>query len=75
MRLDIDGAPHRNPDGELIPCPHLHIYRENFGDKWAYPLPQGKFRNLSDLFRTFEDFMAECNVVDPPRMQAGLFLC
>ena len=27
MRLDIDGPPHRNPDGEEIPCPHLHIYR------------------------------------------------
>ncbi|MDZ4798679.1 MAG: DUF1829 domain-containing protein [Bryobacteraceae bacterium] len=28
MRLDIDGPPHRNPDGEEIPCPHLHIYKE-----------------------------------------------
>jgi hypothetical protein len=73
LRLDIDGAPHRNPDGEVIPCPHLHIYRENFGDKWAHPLPAGRFQNLSDLFRTFEDFMAECNVIEPPRMQAGLF--
>ncbi len=28
MRLDLDGRPHRNPDGVEIPCPHLHIYRE-----------------------------------------------
>ena len=27
MRLDLDGPPHRNPDGEEIPCPHLHVYR------------------------------------------------
>jgi MoaA/NifB/PqqE/SkfB family radical SAM enzyme len=73
MRLDIDGAPHRNPDGEVIPCPHMHIYRENFGDKWAHPLPVGKFNNLGDLFRTLEDFMTECNVVEPPRIQMGLF--
>jgi hypothetical protein len=33
MRLDLDGAPHRNPDGEEIPCPHLHIYHEGWGDK------------------------------------------
>lgn len=33
LRLDLDGAPHRNPDGEEIPCPHLHVYREGFGDK------------------------------------------
>src|ERR1022692_3298061 len=38
MRLDLDvpphrnpdgeeiPCPHRNPDGEEIPCPHLHIY-------------------------------------------------
>jgi hypothetical protein len=37
IRLDIDGPSHRNPDGEEIPCPHLHIYREGYGDKWAIP--------------------------------------
>ncbi|MGD1072471.1 MAG: hypothetical protein ABSB15_20290 [Bryobacteraceae bacterium] len=73
LRLDIDGAPHRNPDGQMVPCPHLHIYRENYGDKWAHPLPDGKFQNLSDVFRTFEDFMTACNVIEPPRMQTGLF--
>lgn len=25
MRLDLDGPPHRNPDEQEIPCPHLHI--------------------------------------------------
>jgi hypothetical protein len=33
MRLDLDGPPHRNPDGAEIPCPHLHLYREGYGDK------------------------------------------
>src|SRR3982074_2885869 len=37
MRLDLDGPPHRNPDGEEIGCPHLHIYRAGYGDKWAIP--------------------------------------
>jgi len=27
MRLDLDGPPHRNPDGAEVPCPHLHIPR------------------------------------------------
>lgn len=26
-RLDFGGAPHRNPDDEEIPCPHLHLPR------------------------------------------------
>jgi hypothetical protein len=42
-RLDIDGAPHRNPDDQEVPCPHLHVYREGFGDKWATPAPTDKF--------------------------------
>jgi hypothetical protein len=33
IRLDFGGAPHRNPDGTEISCPHLHLYRENYGDK------------------------------------------
>src|SRR6266436_3806404 len=24
LRLDLDGPPHRNPDGREVPCPHLH---------------------------------------------------
>jgi hypothetical protein len=39
VRLDLGGAPHRNPDGEEIPVPHLHVYREGFGDKWAVAVP------------------------------------
>src|SRR5690349_12937620 len=32
MRLDLEGPPHRNPDGSEVPCPHLHTYPEGFGD-------------------------------------------
>jgi hypothetical protein len=38
-RLDINGPNHRNPDYKEIPCPHLHIYRENYEDAWAIPAP------------------------------------
>jgi hypothetical protein len=34
IRVDIDGPPHDNPNGEEIPCPHIHIYREGYDDKW-----------------------------------------
>ena len=37
MRLDLDGPPHRNPDGEEISCPHLHIYREGHADQVGHP--------------------------------------
>jgi hypothetical protein len=73
VRLDLDGAPHRNPDGTEIPCPHLHTYRQGFGDKWAVPAPASKYANTSDLFGTFETFMDECNVTIKPNLQKGLF--
>lgn len=71
-RLDIGGPPHRNPDGEEIPCPHLHIYREGFGDKWATPLPV-EFTNPGDLWQSLEDFMNFINVRQRPNIQRGLF--
>jgi hypothetical protein len=73
MRLDIDGPPHRNPDGAEIPCPHLHIYREGFGDKWAFPAPLERYVDTSDLFATLEVFMRDCNIVNPPNIRKGLF--
>jgi hypothetical protein len=73
MRLDLDGAPHRNPDDQEIPCPHLHIYREGYGDKWASPAPVDQYPNVQDLFSTFEAFMRHCNITDPPRIDRGLF--
>lgn len=72
VRLDFGGSPHRNPDDTEIPCPHLHIYREGYGDKWAVLAPSNKFKNTNDIWQTFQDFMAFCNVVSPPRIQIGL---
>ncbi|MGO8693194.1 MAG: DUF6978 family protein [Rectinemataceae bacterium] len=73
VRIDFGGTAHRNPDGEEIGSPHLHVYREGFGDKWAVPAPTDRFENPSDPWRMLEDFMRYCNVVDPPAIRRGLF--
>lgn len=73
MRLDLDGPPHRNPDGEEILCPHLHVYREGFGDKWAIAAPLDRYGNAQDLFLTCEAFLRHCNITEPSKMQPGLF--
>jgi hypothetical protein len=72
-RLDIDGAPHRNPDGQEIPCPHLHRYREGYGDKWAVPAPIERFPNTADLTSTLDAFMKHCSITDPPKIEKTLF--
>jgi hypothetical protein len=73
IRLDLGGAPHRNPDDEEIVVPHLHLYREGFGDKWTMPLPAETFRNPADVWTTFEDFVRFCNITQPPHVERGLF--
>jgi len=73
VRLEIKGPPHRNPDEEEIPCPHLHLYREGFGDKWVIPLPTDIFKNIEDLWQTLEDFMKYCNITKTPFIERGLF--
>jgi hypothetical protein len=73
MRLDLNGPPHRNPDGVEVPCPHLHLYREGYGDKWATPPEPARYSNPSDLFSTLDAFMGECNITNRPNIQKGLF--
>jgi hypothetical protein len=72
-RIDFGGAPHRNPDDKDVPCPHLHVYKEGYGDKWAVPLSIDRFRKASDLWTTLEDFMLYCNITKPPHIDRGLF--
>lgn len=73
MRLDLNGPPHRNPDGTEIQCPHLHTYREGYGDKWAITAPVDRYPSTLDLFSTCEAFMQHCNITGPSRFQKGLF--
>ena len=56
-----------------ICCPHLHIYREGFGDKWAMPVPVDRFNRTADLVGTLQDFMMYCNVIELPFIEEGLF--
>ncbi len=55
------------------PCPHLHIYREGYGVKWAVPIPIDRYRNPADLFSTCEAFLQHCNITGPAKMRKGLF--
>ena len=69
VRLDVDGAPHTNPDGEQLSGTHLHLFREGFDDKWAHPVDSRVFTLLSDPGKTFHDFCAFCRIESPPPVQ------
>jgi hypothetical protein len=72
-RVDIGGAPHRNPDDTEVPCPHIHLYREGFADRWAFSVTADQFSDTTDHWRTLIDFMRYCNITVPPRFERGLF--
>ena len=71
VRLDVDGPPHTNPDGTFVPVPHLHEYREGYGDKWAREAVE--FTNTNDMWQTLIDFLHFCNVQSGNKIQKQLF--
>ena len=72
-RIDIGGPPHRNPDDEEIACPHVHLYREGYGDRWAFPISPDVFTRPTDNWQTLVEFMTFCNITRPPEFDRGLF--
>ena len=72
VRLDIDAAPHQNPDGTEVGNTHLHIYSADYADKYAVAVPN-TFTNLADIAQTLIDFMKYCNIKNTPQINGGLF--
>ena len=72
-RFDFGGGPHRNPDDTDVDCPHLHLYKEGYADKWAYAIPGDVFGDTSDNWQVLTDFMRFCNIVEPPMINRVLF--
>jgi hypothetical protein len=62
VRLDVNGSPHKNPDGHRLGGTHLHLYREGAGDDWAFLLDAGAFSNPNDPLRAFFDFCGYCRI-------------
>jgi hypothetical protein len=69
VRLDVDGAPHTNPDGQRLSGTHLHLFREGYDDRWAYPVDPKSFTLLSDPGMTFQEFCTFCKIDSPPAVQ------
>ena len=69
VRLDVDGAPHTNPDGQQLSGTHVHLFREGYEDKWAIPVDLGQFTLLTDPGTTFQEFCAFCKIESPPPVQ------
>lgn len=56
VRLEIDSLPHINPDGKKLSGNHIHVYSEEYGDKYAYELDEFGGADFSEC-STFEDYL------------------
>jgi hypothetical protein len=79
-RLDLNGAPHRNPSGqpyrpsEFLTSSHLHLYVEGFEDRIAYLLNEvpGFAFSFSDDVSALTQFLTFSNVEPIPVIQQGI---
>ena len=63
LRIDVGGPAHTNPDGTVIPCPHIHVQQKDAGswDAWAVEIP-AVFGHVEDRIDTFRTFLQYCHV-------------
>lgn len=59
-------VPHSNPDGVLLGFPHLHLYKEDHGAKWAEQI------DLQADAATGLEFFCEKINLPSPNIQGGL---
>lgn len=74
VRLDLTGPSHTNPRGDYplagkkIPCPHMHIAKEGYDDRIAYPLDHEYVKmffdkdELNDLVKITKNFLNYINI-------------
>ena len=72
FRYDQGGI-HTNPDGEKFDGPHVHIYREGYDDKFAYPVSQIGVLLTDSISEVLAKFVTYCNIINVPTIQSTLF--
>ena len=76
LRFESSGK-HTNPegtDGKVFEGPHIHIYKEGYDDKWAFPVSKIGIENIhSTKSQILVKFLEYCNVSNYPIIQDNLF--
>ena len=72
LRYD-NGGRHTNPDGVLFKGAHVHLYREGFNDKFAFPVSEIDVDNSDSMETVFTKIMHFCNVKKFPNIEVSMF--
>jgi hypothetical protein len=73
IRFDSYGM-HTNPDGEKMEGFHVHIYKEGFGDKFAYPASHFGIKDSDTIEVVLQRILRYCNInkIPPIEIPMGL---
>lgn len=72
VRYD-NGGKHTNPDGQLFDGPHVHLYREGYNDKFAYPISEIGINETDSIENKLKKILQFCNVKNFPSIEVPMF--
>lgn len=72
LRYD-NGGRHTNPDGESFVGRHVHLYREGFNDKFAFPVSEINVLETDPVETVFNKIMYFCNIKKYPNIEVPMF--
>ncbi len=68
-----NGGRHTNPDGVLFEGAHVHLYREGYNDKLAFPVSEIGVDKTDSMDAVFNKIMHFCNVKKFPVIEVSMF--
>ncbi|HET8810816.1 MAG TPA: hypothetical protein VFM65_11205 [Flavobacteriaceae bacterium] len=72
LRYD-NGGRHTNPDGVSFDGPHVHIFREGFNDKFAFPVSELNINDTNSIDEVLDKLLQFCNVTKRPTIEIPMF--
>jgi hypothetical protein len=72
LRYD-NGGRHTNPDGVSFDGPHVHIFREGYNDKFAFPVSELNINETNSIDEVVTKLLLFCNVIKIPSVEIPMF--
>ena len=72
LRYD-NGGRHTNPDGLKFEGSHIHLYKEGYNDKFAFPISEIGLVETDSMEVVFNKIMHFCNIKRIPNIEMTMF--
>ena len=73
LRYDSKGR-HTNPDGVSFDGPHVHLFKEGYNDKFAFPVSEvGVNKDDKSMEQILAKVLQFCNVKRIPSIEVSMF--